>query len=197
MGVTKKGSLMKKKFNLSAYKELLELRDSGKIVFLDKNSLELLNYRASISRQILYDRKADYFLLIHEYLTRVITIYEFQSKLVEIEKEASRKATIILENSLELERFFLAEDSDKFSNLVCEISQLCFDYYEDWDGTIKPMLEAELYHLVNNLYLQLQEAFPFENSNNQTYKHLVSRSFKFLILTVGLELLAANFINSF
>lgn len=117
--------------------------------------------------------------------------------MVEIENEASRKATIILENFQELERFSLAEDSDKFSNLVCEISQLCFDYYEDWDGTIKLMSKAELYHLVNNRYDQLQEAFPFENFNNQTYKHLVSRSFKFLIFTIELEILVANFIKSF
>lgn len=87
---------MKKKFDVAAYKELLEVNKSRKIVFFDKNSLELLNYNASIYRQLIYDRKADYFLLIHKYLTRVISLNDFQSKLVEMEKEASRKATIIL-----------------------------------------------------------------------------------------------------
>ena len=182
---------MKKKFNLSAYKKLLKLDDSGKIVFLDKNSLELLNYQVSIERQINYDRKADYFLLIHEYLTGAITLYEFQSKLVEMDNEDSRKATIILENFQELESFYLAEDLDTFSDLVLEISDLCFDYYEVWDGTMKPMSEAELYDLVNNCYLQLQEAF--QNFNNQAYKHLISRSFKFLIFTIGLEILLILF----
>ncbi len=191
---------MKKKFNLSAYKELLELRNNGKIVFFDKNSIKLLTYQASVNKQITYNRKADYFLLIHEYLTRVITLYEFQSKLVVMEKENSRKSNIILENFQELESFSLAEDLDKFSSLRGRISDLCFDYYEVWDGTMEPMLETELYDLVNNWYLQLQEAFPFQNLNNRVYKHLVSRSFKFLMFTLGLEILVANFknfINSF
>jgi hypothetical protein len=83
-------------------------------VFLDKNSIKLLKYQASIDQQITYDRKADYFLLIHEYLTRVITLYEFQSKLVEMEKEDSRKSNRIL-------------DLDKFSSLRSRISDLCLD----------------------------------------------------------------------
>ena len=188
---------MKKKFNLSAYKELLKLEDSGKIVFLDKNSLELLNYRASIYRQITYNRKADYFLLIHEYLTRVITLYEFQSKLVKMEDQDLKKASIILENFQELKSFSLAEDLDKFSDLMLEISDLCFDYYEVWDGSMKPMSEAELCYLVNNSYLQLQKAFPCNfpeiSSNNQSYQHLFYHSFKFLIFTIGLAILIANF----
>jgi hypothetical protein len=96
-------------------------------VFLDKNSIKLLKYQASIDQQITYDRKADYFLLIHEYLTRVITLYEFQSKLVEMEKEDSRKSNRILENFQELESFSLAEDLDKFSSLRSRISDLCLD----------------------------------------------------------------------
>ena len=36
---------MKKHFNLSRYKELLKLEESGKISFLDENSLELLSYK--------------------------------------------------------------------------------------------------------------------------------------------------------
>ena len=184
---------MKKKFNLSAYKELLQLEDNGKISLLDENFFKLLGYKTSVEEQITYDRKADYFLLIHQYLTRVISLYEFQSKLVEMEEEDSTKARIILENFQELEDFSLVEDLDKFSGLMGRISDLCFDYYEVWDGTMEPMPEAELYYLVNNCYLQLQEAFPFENFNNQVYKHLVSRSFKFLMFTIGLEILIANF----
>ena len=39
---------MKNYFNLSRYKELIKLEDSGKISLLDEKFLELLNYRASI-----------------------------------------------------------------------------------------------------------------------------------------------------
>ena len=42
-----------------------------------------------------------------------------------------------------------------------EISTLCFEYDEVWDGTIEPMSESEFYALINNHYLQLKEAFRF------------------------------------
>ena len=68
---------MEKHFNLSRYKELLKLQENGEISFLD---LELLSYKASVAKQMCYNRKKDYFLLIHEYLSRIIPPYEFRSK---------------------------------------------------------------------------------------------------------------------
>lgn len=94
------------------------------------------------------------------------------------------------------EGFFLEEDIDKFSELLLAIEELCFGYYEVWYGTGKPMSEAELVDLVNNYYLQLQEAFPFGipkiSNNKQRYEDLISRSFRFLMVTIGLEILIAN-----
>jgi len=152
---------MEKHFNLSRYKELLKLKESGEISFLDEKDLELLSYKASVAEQIHYNRKKDSFLLIHEYLSRVIPPDEFRSKFLEMEREDSKKATILLEDFQELEVFSLAEDLDEFTHLMGKISALCFDYDEVWDGTMEPMSENEFYYLVNNLYLQLQKAFPF------------------------------------
>jgi len=188
---------MEKHFNLSRYKEFLKLEESGKISFLDENYLELLSSNASVVEQINYNRKKDYFLLIHEYLSRVIPPYEFRSKFLQMEREDSKKATILLEDFQELEVFTLAEDLEKFSDFINQISTLCFEYDEVWDGTMERMSENEFYYLVNNHYLQLQKAFPFNiweiSSNNQAYKHLVSRSFKFLMFTIGLEILLILF----
>ena len=83
-----------------------------------------------------------------------------------MKKYDSAKATIILENFQELEVFTLAKDLEKFSDLISQISTLCFEYDELWDGTMKRMSESGFYYLVNNHYLQLQKAFPFENFNN-------------------------------
>jgi len=80
-----------------------------------------------------------------------------------MKKEDSAKATIILEDFQELEVFTLAKDLENFSDLIDQISTLCLEYGEIWDGTIEPMSENEFYYLVNNHYLQLQEAFPFGN----------------------------------
>ena len=59
---------MKKHFNLSRYKELLQLEESGKDSLLDKTSVELLSYKANIEDQISYNRKENYFSLIDKYL---------------------------------------------------------------------------------------------------------------------------------
>ena len=146
---------MKKHFNLSGYKELLKFEGSGKNSFFNENNLELLSYRASVTRQIKYDRKKDYFLLIHKYLTRLILPSEFRVQFLQMEKEDAKKAAIILKDFQQLEVFSLAEDLDEFSDLMGKISNLCFEYDELWDGTIDRMTENEFYYLVNNLYLQL------------------------------------------
>jgi hypothetical protein len=146
---------MEKHFNLSRYKELLQLEKKGEISFLD---LELVTYEASVAKQIWYNRKKDYFIVIHEYLSQIITPYEFRSKFLQMKKDDSAKATIILENFQELEVFTLAKDLEKFSDLISQISTLCLEFDEVWDGTMEPMSESEFYSLVNNHYLQFQES---------------------------------------
>jgi len=143
---------MEKYFNLSRYKELLKLEANGYITFLD---LELLSFKASVAQQICYNRKKDYFLLIDEYLSRVISPYEFRSKFLQMKKEDSKESTIILEDFKKLEVFTLAKNLEKFSDLISEISTLCFEYDEVWDGTMELMSESEFYSLINHYYLQL------------------------------------------
>ena len=145
---------MKKHFNLSRYKELLQLEESGKDSLFDKTFLELLSYKANIEDQISYNRKENYFSLIDKYLSRVIAPHEFRSKFLEMENQDSRTASIIMQDFRELEVFTLADDLEEFSDLISQISTLCFGYYEVWDGTMKRMSESEFYNLVNNCYLQ-------------------------------------------
>ena len=136
---------MEKHLKLSRSKELLQLEENGEISFLYP---ELLNYRADIEEQISYNRKKDYFILIYEYLNRIISPYEFRFKFLQMEKEDSRKSTLILEDFQELEVFTLAKDLEKFSDLIDQISTLCFEYGEVWDGTMEPMSESEFYCFV-------------------------------------------------
>jgi hypothetical protein len=51
-----------------------------------------------VDHQICYNRKKDYFILIQEYLSRVISIDEFQSKFLQMEEEDSDKETRIRED---------------------------------------------------------------------------------------------------
>ena len=72
-----------------------------------------------------------------------------------MQKDDSAKAAIILEDLQELEFLTLAKDLEKFSDLIDQISTLCFEFDEVWDGTMEPMSESEFYYLINNHYLQL------------------------------------------
>jgi hypothetical protein len=105
---------MKKHFNLSRYKELLKLRENAKISFSDENFFELVSYRASIEKQVSYNREKCYCLVIDKYLSRVISLYEFRLKFLKMEKEV----------------FTFAEDLEKFSDFMGRISTLCFEYDE-------------------------------------------------------------------
>lgn len=127
----------------------------------------------------------------------MISPCQFRFKFLKMQREDSTKATIILENFQELEVLILADGLEKFSDLINQISTLCFKFDELWDGTTKRMSETEFYSLVKNCYLQLQEAFPFNireiSHKNQGYEHLISRSFKFLMFTIELEILLILF----
>ena len=57
-------------------------------------------------------------------------------------------AYIIKQDFQKLEVFTLANDFE-------EISTLCLEYGEIWDGTMERMSESEFYSLVNKHYFQL------------------------------------------
>ncbi len=177
---------MAKQFNLTRYKELLELEKRNKITFLD---LELVTYQASIESQVYYNHKENYFFLIEKYLRGEIAGHEFRSKFLEMENQDGKTTYKILQDFQKLEVFTLADDLEEFSDLTGEISTLCLEYDEIWDGTMERMSESEFYSLVNKHYFQLAELFPVVSTNNLPYEKLISRSFKILTLSIGLGIL--------
>lgn len=149
---------MKKKFNFIGYKKLLDMENRGEIVFFDTNYFKLLRYQTSVGKQLIYDRKEDYYSIINKYLNKTLTIIEFRTQFLAMKKEDMEKGYVILGNTQELEVFDLAEDLEKFSRLIGKIFDLCEDYY-----IIEPMPETKFYFLVNKYSHQLQETFPFKN----------------------------------
>ena len=149
---------MKKKFNFTGYKELVDMKNCEEIVFLDANYFKLLRYQTSVGKQLIYNRKEDYYSIINKYLNKTLTLIEFRTQFLDMEKEDIEKGYVILENIQELEVFYLVEDLEKFSRLIGEIIDLCEDYY-----IIETMPKTEFYFLVKKYYHQLQDAFPFKN----------------------------------
>lgn len=146
---------MEKKFNFTSYTKLVDMENRGEIAFLDTNYFKLLRYRTSVGKQLIYDRKEDYYSIINKYLNKTLTIIEFRAQFLAMQKEDMKKGYIILGN---IQEFYLVEDLEKFSKLIGEIIDLCEDYY-----VIEPMSETEFYSLVNKYFHQLQETFPFKN----------------------------------
>jgi hypothetical protein len=87
---------MKNRFNLTRYLELIEKENAlayNKSLFSENRCefIELLDYGTTVERQIKYDRKNDYFLLIDNYLQKLISLSNFWSELLEMEKEDYKK----------------------------------------------------------------------------------------------------------
>lgn len=179
---------MNKKFNLSRYKELVELNKSGKISLLDSNYIELVKSSLSVGYQIIYERKIIFFSLIDNYLNGTISLLEFRTQFIEMERENQKKGELILKNLQELDDFYLADDLEKFSCLISDILEVCEDYY-----ILETMPEPDFYFSVSKYYCQLQKAFPVKIWTQAEYQDLISRSFKLLLLTVGLEILLIIF----
>ena len=177
---------MANEFNLSRYKELLELEKNNKITFLD---LELGTYKASICSQIQYNRKEEYFSLIEKYLKRKLSGDEFRSKFLKIETEDEKTAYILGRDFQKLEAFTLADDLEDFSNLILEISTLCSEYGDTWYESMEPMSENEFYSLVNQHYFQLAKLFSTVSINNLPYQKIIDRSFQSLAGILGLGIL--------
>ena len=157
---------MNNTFNITRYRELVEkettLANEKKDLFYENRSefIELLEYRASVERQISYNRKNDYFLLISKYLNQLITPSEFRNEFLEMEKQDSTKAEKILQDFQQLSFFSLVENLEEFSNLTDQISDLCFELIELGYG--EGLSEDEFHDSVNNLCLQLKKSFEDE-----------------------------------
>ena len=98
---------MIKNFNLKRYKELLELKERGEISSFNS---ELVSLGASVQDQIIYNRKKEYFILIDNYLSRVIAPHDFRIKFSEMTSQDVRNANAILGDFEKLEVFTLATD---------------------------------------------------------------------------------------
>ena len=122
-----------------------------------------MRYRASVEDEISYNRRKEYLILIDQYLSRIVSLYEFRSKFLQMKEEDSRKAVGILDDFQQLEVFLITKTSEKFSDLIEKIKTLCFEYEAVGDETTIRMSESKFYDRIKDYYLQLQEAFPFEN----------------------------------
>lgn len=186
---------MTKKFDISRYKEVLELEpwEKWEKDFTDDIFKEFLGYQASIESQVSYNRKEEYFWLIHSYLIGTLSPCQFRSKFLDMEEEDWEAASKISQDFEALENFFLADDLEIFSDLIIEISTLCVDCNLILDESGERMPEIEFYSLVNSRYLQIQKVFPAISSKKLPYQKLISRSFQFLAGILLSEILTASF----
>lgn len=126
-------------------------------------------------------------MFIDNYLNGTITLLEFRTQVLEMDREKQKKRELIFNNLQELDNFYLAEDLEKFFRLIANIIGVCQDYF-----VLEPMPETDFYFVGHKYYCQFQEAFPVKIWTQGEYQDLISRSFKLLLFTIGLEILLIN-----
>lgn len=149
--------------------------------FTDDIFKEFLGYKARIASQVFYNRKEEYFWLIHSYLIGTLSPSQFRSKFLDMEREDCEAASKIYQDFEALENFFLADDLEIFSDLIIEISTLCVDCNVILDDERMP--EIEFYSLVNSRYFQIQKVFPAISSKKLPYQKLISRFLAGILLS--------------
>jgi len=119
---------MNNSFSLTQYLELIEketaLANQNKSLFSENRSefMELLDYQASVEREITYSRKNNYFLLINNYLKQLITPSEFRIEILKMEKQDGTKAKKIFQDSQQLSLFSFVEKLEDFKKYDLQYS---------------------------------------------------------------------------
>jgi hypothetical protein len=179
---------MSKAINILRYKELMELGKIRNNSFSDEEFWELIDFEATVERQISYNRKKEYVLLMDKYFNQQIDSYEFRKLFLIMKNEDARNTYIICNDLQALESFKLANDPSNISNLITKISMLCLDFNAIAYETKDEMAESEIQFdsSVKKHYCKLQELFSKENLY---YEKLIFRSFNMLKCIIGSEIL--------
>ena len=145
------------RFNFPRYRLLLikenTFDDSKRSLLSSSEFFELIKLRAIVYRQMIYDQRKEYFLLIKKYINKSINFSEFRSAFLRMETEYEKQAEQLLNDYKRLESFTYANDLEEIVNVINEISSLCSQKVDFG------LLEKEFYDLVNKNYLQLKKSF--------------------------------------
>ena len=149
--------MIKAKFNLSRYEELLNYVKTTDRKLLDMTLLkEFWDIQLTVQNQIFYERRIDYFDLIQQYLDKKIDSYIFRSKFMKLQREDLEKSKKILNNFEKLSNFWFELNSDDFYSTLDPISETCICAIEH-DGPDELPSPEEYYNSVKKAFLKLQK----------------------------------------
>lgn len=119
---------MSNSFNLQNYIELFNKSDLSEI---EEN--QLFSYRVSVEKQITYNRKEEYLLLIKEYLAEKMDPDTFRADFLRMQEEDSRSLEIMEKNLEQLINFSIDSQSkgEQFFgliNLIYDSTMLAFEF---------------------------------------------------------------------
>ena len=148
------------KFNLSRYQELLAKEDSStndvKALFKDPIFKELLSLRSSVERQVFYNNKKNYFVLIQNYLGERINPNVFRSQFIGIVNKDLTKSHKILHNFEELATFSIDLELDDFSSLFEKIHQICL-YAFEFEDQDDAMSEDKFRDSIEKIFFKIRK----------------------------------------
>ena len=120
------------KFDLSRFLELLKIVNFLKIndnkLYKNEIFYEYVSYLASITDQIFYKNRKEYFSLIYLYLTNKIEIDLFIIQFHKNYKADIKLTNETIENYQKLANFFIHQDAPLIQSQLSLVSDFCFDY---------------------------------------------------------------------
>ena len=150
------------KFNVARYQELLNKINSstknGIEYFQDPEVLELLACKSSVSNQISYDQKNEYFDLIQKYLDETISPYEFRTAFLGMSNKNREKSNKIFDNLEKLGMLSIEPGLKEFGSLLSKIYELCLTIVEFGIGD-EGISEDRFRNLIQKIFIEMKERY--------------------------------------
>lgn len=167
-----------------------ELIDQGEMIYDKKSEYrELLDYQIILQDQIFYANRFQYINLIKNYIDGGINCYAFQWDFFELHQEHMKIFDNLIKNLNQSSSITFSTDS-KIKHVSLLINEMV-DFCEFLDeGVTEERFDKE----IKKIYKDMQKYASSIHSNmEQEYENLVSSSFKFLGINLGLSILLLFF----
>ena len=125
-------------------------------MFDDPIFLELASFESSVTTQVFYNHRNNYFALIQKYLNETNNPYIFRAEFITMVKEDLKKSHKILNNFEELSTFWIDLELDEFCSLFENIHETCL-YAVEFDGEEEAMPEDIFRNSIQKNFFKIQK----------------------------------------
>ena len=175
-------------FKLIKKKKMLEIQGLSLKNNAESEYHKLLEYEIILEKKIFYDNRSQYIHLIKNYIDGEINCYAFQWDFFELYQNHLAISDNLIENFNQSSSITFYTDSkvEHFSSLINEIVGLC-EFLDE--GVTPEKFDKEIKKIYNNMQKYVLTTSSIYYNTERKYEELISSSFKFLEINLGLSIL--------